>query len=62
MARKTLKATLMERDELTAEEAAESINECREDLMGRIERDDPSAHDILEEYFGLEPDWLDELL
>jgi len=61
MKRKPLKETLMERDGITAEEASELIGMCKQDLYQRLE-DGEMPYDILEEYFGLEPDWLDELL
>ena len=44
------------------EDADELIQEAKDDLLERIEAGDSSAHDICEEYFGLEPDYLMELL
>lgn len=57
-----LKKVLMTRDGLSEQEAEDLIDEARKDLHSRIEKDDPSAHDICEEYFGLEPDYLEELI
>ncbi len=57
----TIKQILMQRDSLSAEEADDQIAEAKEELMKRLESgDDPS--DICEEFFGLEPDYLMELL
>jgi len=58
----TIKGVLMSRDGLTAEEADIDIAECKADLHERIERGDNSSYDICEEYFGLEPDYLMELI
>lgn len=58
----TIKNILMRRDGMSAEEAEDLIEEAKEDLLERIEGGDPSAHDICQEYFGLEPDYLMELL
>lgn len=57
----SLKKVLMERDGLTEEEALEAIAECREDFNARL-KEGEMPYDIMEEYFGLEPDYLDELL
>ena len=59
--RKSLKQTLMDRDEITADEADELIRECRDEMYRRLDMGE-MPDDILEEYFGLEPDWLDELI
>lgn len=58
----TIKEILMRRDGMTAEDADELIQEAKDDLLERIEDGDDTAHDICEEYFGLEPDYLMELL
>jgi len=58
-----IKEVLMRRDGMTTEEAEELIEQAREDLNERISTGDYfDAMDICEEYFGLEPDYLDELL
>jgi hypothetical protein len=57
----TLKETLMERDGLNEDEAIESIKACRDDFNARLAAGE-MPHDIMEEYFGLEPDYLEEFL
>ena len=57
----TIKQVLMRRDGMTAKEADELIAECREDLMERLANDE-MPYDICEEYFGLEPDYIDDLI
>ena len=59
---KTLKQVLMERDELTSQEADDAIQECKKDFMERVGNGDLDADEILMEYFGLEPDYLEDLL
>lgn len=54
---KTLKEVLMERDGLTSKEAQNLITEARNRVMGG---EDPE--EILEEEFGLEPDYIFDLL
>ena len=58
---KTIKEVLLSQG-MSPEDADELIQEAKDDLLERIEDGDPSAHDICEEYFGLEPDYLMELL
>lgn len=60
---RTIKQILMDRDGMTASEAADLISEARGQLQryltdGRMDE----AEYICEEYFGLEPDYLFELL
>ena len=60
---KTIKQVLMERDGMSASEADELIEEAKNALFDYLdEGDQESAQDICEEYFGLEPDYLMELL
>ena len=61
MARKSLKTVLMERDGLTEKEADERIAEVHEEIMSRLEEGE-MPFDICEEEFGLEPDYLDDLI
>ena len=61
MPRETLKQVLMRRDELTSEEADAAIAECKADLLERLESGE-MPFDICEEHFGLEPDYLDDLI
>ena len=59
----SLKKVLMERDGMSADEADDSIERARERLFEMIESGDTcGAMDICEEEFGLEPDYLEELL
>lgn len=58
----SIKEVLMRRDKMTAEEADDLIAEAKADLQQRIADGDPSAEDICEEYFGLEPDYVIDLL
>jgi len=59
----TIKEILMQRDGMSAEEAQAIIDEASEELQRRIADDDmEGAMGICDEYFGLEPDYLDELL
>lgn len=53
----TLKEVLMRRDDMTSEQADEAINEARERVM---EGEDPE--EILQEEFGLEPDYVFDLI
>lgn len=60
---KTIKEVLMERDGYSSEEAEDAIFDAKESLaealeMGDIER----AEDICAEHFGLEPDYVFELM
>lgn len=56
-----LKKALMERDGLTSEEADKKIAECQEDLNERLANGE-MPDDILMEYFGLDPDYIMDLL
>lgn len=54
---------LMERDELTEAEATELYKEGHQALMECVEQGDlAGAKDITYDYFGLEPDYLDDML
>jgi hypothetical protein len=57
-----IKDVLMRRDNLDSEDADAVIEDCLIDLRDRMENNCPSAYDICGEYFGLEPDYLDELI
>lgn len=59
----TIKEVLMRRDNLSAKEAEDLIEEAREALHLYLEEGDYfAAEDICAEYFGLEPDYIYELL
>jgi hypothetical protein len=55
---KSLKETIMERDELTSDEADELIDIARQRIYE--ENDDPE--EVLREEFGLEPDYIFDLI
>ena len=52
---------LMERDGMTQEEADDLIAQAKADMMDRL-ADGEMPDDICEEWFGLEPDYIEELL
>jgi len=58
---KTIKEVLMNRDGISSEEAQTLIDECKNDMNERLEVGE-MPFDICEEYFGLEPDYLMELI
>ena len=61
--RKSIKQVLMERDGMSEMDADDLIDEAREEMMEHIANGDlDAAEDICMDYFGLEPDYLDELL
>lgn len=60
---KTIKQVLIERDRMTAEEADELIAQAKAQLEEYLEEGDFAGYEnICEEFFGLEPDFLDELM
>ena len=61
---KDIVATLMERDDLTREEAKEQVEAVKELLEEAIDNGetDTDLEDILMDELGLEPDYLFELL
>ena len=59
----TIKQVLMRRDNMSSDEANDLIDEAKEMLQEYLANDDfMAAEDICAEYFGLEPDYLDELM
>ncbi len=58
----TIKEILMTRDGMSADDARSLIVDARLDLMERIEEGREDAYDICMDYFGLEPDYIFELL
>jgi len=56
-----IKSVLMSRDNITEEEAESLISECRRELFERLENGE-LPFDICDEFFGLEPDYLEELI
>jgi hypothetical protein len=60
---RTIKQVLIDRDGLTEVEADERIEEAREALHSYIEAGNLfDAEEVCSEYFGLEPDYIDELM
>jgi len=58
-----LKQVIMQRDDLTSEEADNLIAEAKTALIGYLDNNDlTSADEKCEEYFGLEPDYIFDLL
>ena len=62
MPRETILQVLMRRDRMGAQEATELIQEARKDLFERLEYEMPDASDFCAEWFGLEPDYIDDLM
>lgn len=59
----TIKQVLMRRDGMSANEADDLIADAREAFEEYLEAGHTNfAENICEEYFGLEPDYLEELL
>jgi len=58
---KTIKEVLMNRDGITESEADDLISNARMNLMDRIENGE-DCEDFCMEEFGLEPDYLEELI
>jgi hypothetical protein len=54
----TLKEVLMKRDGLSSDEADELIQEASDEFYARLDEGE-MPFDICEEYFGLEPDYLE---
>lgn len=58
-----LKKVLIERDGITPEQADAQINEAREAMQEYLaDEDHESAENICEEFFGLEPDYIIDLM
>jgi len=57
----SIKEVLMRRDKMSVEEADDLIAQAKEDLYARL-GDGQIPDDICEEWFGLEPDYITELL
>lgn len=58
---KSIKDILMKRDGLTALEAEELIRDAKQDFSERMANEE-DASDICEEWFGLEPDYIFDLI
>jgi len=57
----SIKDVLIRRDGMSADEADELISEAKEDLNQRLGEGE-MPFDLCEEWFGLEPDYLEELM
>ena len=57
----SIKQVLMRRDKMTAEEAEDLIREAKQDLLYRLDAGE-YPDDICAEWFGLEPDYIMELI
>lgn len=58
-----IKSVLMARDGITAEEAQRQIAEARAELMDRLASGDiDGAYETCMDEFGLEPDYLEDLI
>lgn len=66
MARESLKQVLMRRDQMSEEEADTEIGVARAELEQLIEEEGPGclceAEDLIKDMFGLEPDYLDDIM
>jgi hypothetical protein len=58
---KSIAQALIERDGLTPEEAQEQVTAAKSELQDRLAEGE-MPFDLCEELFGLEPDYLDELM
>ena len=59
----TLKQTIMQRDGISSKEADEQIAGAKEAIQEYLDYGDTeSAHDVCMEFFGLEPDYLMDLI
>ncbi len=59
----TIKEVLIRRDGLSPEEADDQIEDCREVFAEYLENGDlDAAENICQEFFGLEPDYLMEIM
>ena len=60
--RETIKQVLIRRDKLTPEEAQDRIDEAQEQLDAYLDAGNMTdAYNICADFFGLEPDYLDDL-
>ena len=57
----SIKEILMKRDKMSAKDADNLIDEAVEDLYARLAEGE-MPHNICMEWFGLEPDYIDQLI
>jgi len=61
--RKGIKETIMERDGLTEIEAQDAYNDAQAEIEEMMMDGDLDAlYQVIEDHFGLEPDYLDEFI
>lgn len=59
----SIKTVLMNRDGMSEHEADDLISDAKQAINDYLDSGDMiSAYDVCEEYFGLEPDYLDEIM
>lgn len=59
----SIKSTIMKRDGLTSKEADEMISEAKRMMKEYLaDGDMEAAYEVCNEYFGLEPDYIMELM
>ena len=59
----SIKKVLMRRDNNSAEEADQRIKDAKDELQQLLnDKDMEAAYDICSVHFGLEPDYLDQLI
>lgn len=59
----SIKQILIRRDNMTSNEADDLITEATDAMNEYLDNNDlEAAYNICSEYFGLEPDYLDELI
>jgi len=61
MTERSIKEILMERDGLSADDADDLISQAQQDLNDRLAEGE-TPFDICSEWFGLEPDYIMELV
>lgn len=60
---RSIKQILMDRDDMTAEDAQNLIDETKDEIMDAISQGDFFAPDeIMASNLGLEPDYIDQLI
>ncbi len=64
MSRKSLKQTLIDRDGISEEDARVQIEQAQSDLYDIMDSGGSldEAQELIEDVFGLEPDYLEDLL
>ena len=60
----TIVEILMERDDMSQEEAEDLLNEAKEEAQNYLDNDGSldDIENVLKDYFGLEPDYIFDLI